>query len=64
MVIGEGRCVSHEPHETRVFLRGRPFVATSVSEAGPERQGAVMFANDSLHASGLPRAQTSIERRY
>ena len=27
IVMGGGRCVFHEPHESRVFLRGRPFMS-------------------------------------
>jgi hypothetical protein len=56
IVMGEGRCLVHEPHVVRVFLRGRPFVSTA-SRIQAARDEAVSYVGpDSRRASELRTA--------
>ena len=52
IVMGGGRCVFHEPHESRVFLRGRPFMSELPTGVGTGHEGAfAVAASHSRHAT-------------
>ncbi len=44
LVMGGGRCVSHEPHLMRGFIRGRPFLSAPPTLLEATRQEPVAFA--------------------
>jgi len=57
LVMG-GRCVEHEPSQSHVFVRGRPFVrAMSSRESGVRlrREALVEIARGPVHATSLGR---------
>jgi hypothetical protein len=54
IVMGSGRCVRHESHVARVFLRGRPFVQTARTHIqAAHREGVVLTRADTRPLSEL-----------
>jgi hypothetical protein len=44
LVMGGGKCVEHEPRQTHVFVRGRPFVSATSARGSSDRlrRGALL----------------------
>jgi len=62
IVMGRGRCVSHEPHESRVFLRGRPFMSELPTGVRTGHEGAfAVAASHSRHTTERHTGYTTFE---
>ena len=60
IVMGGGRCLAHEPHENRIFLRGRPYApsSTTVPALTARKRVVPLAASDSWRIEDVLKVST------